>query len=186
MKEVEDSLEFIENNLFGILGDPLVFKIFGLTAGETNLLRMVWIEKKTFSDLAPELKVTENSIRKLYRSAAEKLKRNISGLGLELAQILAAKAALQKENGELKRRLADLAPEKKDPLPQSSTVLDMRIEKLKLSIRAYNALKVLNVNTLGDAARCSKTDLMKMKNFGNQTLTLLEKKLKEYDIALKD
>jgi hypothetical protein len=178
--------EFLEDNFQSILGDPAVFKIFGLTTGETNLLRMVWVEEKAFIEIAAILNVPEPSIRKLYSSAAEKLKANIKSWGLELSEIVAANEALQRENNEFKVQLSQLGGKNEEWRKKNLALSKLPIEKLKLSARAYNALRVLKVNTLGDISRCSKTDLMKQRFFGKRTLYLLEEILKEYNIALQD
>jgi hypothetical protein len=176
--------EFIEHNFYQILCDPAVFKIFGLTTGETNLLRMVWVEKKAFIEIAAILNVPEPSIRKLYSSAAEKLKTNIKSWSLELSQIVEANEALQRENNEFKLRLSNFGGRKENG--GHKKLSNLPIEKLKLQARAYNALKNLNVNTLADISQCSKKELLRQRFFGKRTLYLLEETLKEYNISLQD
>lgn len=48
--------------------------------------------------------------------------------------------------------------------------LDISIEKLGLTVRAYNCLKKENINTLKDLLDCSEYDLMNIRNFGSKSL----------------
>lgn len=52
------------------------------------------------------------------------------------------------------------------------------IEHLNLNIRTYNSLKRANVHTIKDLLEKSKSDLEKMKNFGDKAFTDLIKSLK--------
>lgn len=49
-----------------------------------------------------------------------------------------------------------------------------RLEDYRLSVRALNCLKAADVETVGDLVRCTKSDLLKFRNFGKKSLCELE------------
>jgi DNA-directed RNA polymerase subunit alpha len=69
-------------------------------------------------------------------------------------------------------------PEKEDPL-------DILIEELELSVRAYNCLKAANIQTLADLIEYSIKDLKKIKNFGKKSaIEVVEKLHDRFGICL--
>ena len=63
----------------------------------------------------------------------------------------------------------------------SPTVLeDTRIEELGLTVRSYNCLKKVDLNTIGDLITLTKEDLKKVKNLGNKSVKEIIEKMKEY------
>ena len=60
-------------------------------------------------------------------------------------------------------------------------VLEMTIEELDLSVRAYNCLKAADIDTFADLVSYSRAELMKFRNFGRKSLSeidLLVEKMK--------
>ena len=53
--------------------------------------------------------------------------------------------------------------------PQS-TVLDMTIEELDLSVRSFNCLKRANINTVADLISKTEDEMMKVRNLGRKSL----------------
>ena len=190
-KEIEQQnlTEKYIKDLYRVIGDPLVLKTFKMPESEIAILQMVWNEQMTFANIAPKFNVTYERIRQLYESAVERLKRNIILTSQQWKVFEETKAAnedLSRENRELKRQIDSLPDEKKDMLVGDLTVLKIPIEKLDLTIRTFNALKHLKINTLGDLSEWSKSDLVNVKNFGTVSLKSLEVKLDKYKITLKD
>ena len=60
------------------------------------------------------------------------------------------------------------------------------IDILELSVRSYNCLKGVGVNTIGELLKYDKESLMKIKNFGKKSLTEIAQKLELYGLALKE
>ena len=58
--------------------------------------------------------------------------------------------------------------------------LQRPIEELRLSIRAYNALKRVGINRIAELSEKTPSDLRTIKNLGSKTLTEIEVKLKGY------
>ncbi|WP_066900367.1 DNA-directed RNA polymerase subunit alpha [Streptobacillus notomytis] len=63
---------------------------------------------------------------------------------------------------------------------QLSLVEETRIEELGLTIRSYNCLKKVDINTVGELIKLTKEDLKKIKNLGNKSAKEIIEKMKEY------
>jgi len=66
----------------------------------------------------------------------------------------------------------------------SDEVLKMRIEELDIPTRIVNALANGGIETVGQLLGAPRTDLMKIKNLGAKSLSIVEEKLKEKGVAL--
>ncbi|MBP6063007.1 MAG: DNA-directed RNA polymerase subunit alpha [Fusobacteriaceae bacterium] len=65
---------------------------------------------------------------------------------------------------------------------------DVKIEELDLTVRSYNCLKKASIDTIGQLAKMSANDLMKIKNLGKKSYDEILDKMKElgYDLALNN
>lgn len=66
----------------------------------------------------------------------------------------------------------------------SDEVLKMRIEELDIPTRIVNALANGGIETIGQLLGTPRSDLMKIKNLGVKSLSVVEEKLKEKGVAL--
>ncbi len=64
-------------------------------------------------------------------------------------------------------------------------ILGMTIEELDLSVRSYNCLKRAGINTVGELARKSEDEMMKVRNLGKKSLEEVEQKLCELSLNFK-
>nr|MBR4279710.1 DNA-directed RNA polymerase subunit alpha [Clostridia bacterium] len=64
-------------------------------------------------------------------------------------------------------------------------VLEMTIEELELSVRAYNCLKRAGINTVSELVQRNQEDMMKVRNLGRKSLEEVEQKLQELGLALR-
>ena len=69
--------------------------------------------------------------------------------------------------------------------PQS-TVLDMTIEELDLSVRSFNCLKRANMNTVADLISKTEDEMMKVRNLGRKSLEEVIGKLEAMGLSLAD
>ena len=69
--------------------------------------------------------------------------------------------------------------------PQS-TVLDMTIEELDLSVRSFNCLKRANINTVADLFSKTEDEMMKVRNLGRKSLEEVIGKLEAMGLSLAD
>lgn len=66
----------------------------------------------------------------------------------------------------------------------SDEVLKMRIEELDIPTRIVNALANAGIETIGQLLKTPRAELMKVKNLGVKSLTIVEEKVKEKGITL--
>jgi DNA-directed RNA polymerase subunit alpha len=72
-----------------------------------------------------------------------------------------------------------------DSVAENETELDVLIEELQLSVRAYNCLKRVNIRTIADLVQYSVKELKEIKNFGQKSANEVVKKLSDrFDICL--
>lgn len=76
----------------------------------------------------------------------------------------------------------DLTPAQDD---KQEKVLEMTIEELDLSVRAYNCLKRAGINTVAELVQRNQEDMMKVRNLGKKSLEEVEQKLTALGLNLK-
>ena len=64
-------------------------------------------------------------------------------------------------------------------------VLEMTIEELDLSVRAYNCLKRAGINSVAELVQKNQEDMMKVRNLGRKSLEEVEQKLSALGLGLK-
>jgi DNA-directed RNA polymerase subunit alpha len=64
-------------------------------------------------------------------------------------------------------------------------VLEMTIEELDLSVRAFNCLKRAGINTVAELVQRNQEDMMKVRNLGKKSLEEVEQKLVALGLSLK-
>ena len=64
-------------------------------------------------------------------------------------------------------------------------VLEMTIEELDLSVRAYNCLKRAGINSVSELVLKNQEDMMKVRNLGRKSLEEVEQKLAALGLGLK-
>ena len=72
--------------------------------------------------------------------------------------------------------------------PENDTkekVLEMTIEELDLSVRAFNCLKRAGINTVSELVQRNQEDMMKVRNLGKKSLEEVEQKLVALGLSLK-
>jgi len=64
-------------------------------------------------------------------------------------------------------------------------VLEMTIEELDLSVRAYNCLKRAGINSVAELVQKNQDDMMKVRNLGRKSLEEVEQKLEGLGLGLR-
>ena len=64
-------------------------------------------------------------------------------------------------------------------------VLEMTIEELDLSVRAYNCLKRAGINTVAELVQRNQEDMMKVRNLCRKSLEEVEQKLDALNLSLR-
>jgi DNA-directed RNA polymerase subunit alpha len=60
----------------------------------------------------------------------------------------------------------------------------MTIEDLELSGRAYNCLKSVGINYVGELVKYTEAELLKLRSFGKKSLDEIVEKLSQYNLRL--
>ena len=68
---------------------------------------------------------------------------------------------------------------------QRDKILEMTIEELDLSVRAFNCLKRASINTVGELVQKNQDDMMKVRNLGKKSLEEVEQKLQALGLSLR-
>ncbi len=68
----------------------------------------------------------------------------------------------------------------------SQEVLKLTIEELDLPVRITNALKAIEINTIEDLVSIPRQQLLKAKNLGTKSLSLISEKLVERGLTLRE
>jgi len=69
---------------------------------------------------------------------------------------------------------------------QRDKVLEMTIEELDLSVRSFNCLKRVNINTVEDLISKTEDDMIKVRNLGRKSLEEVIHKLAMMGLNLKN
>ena len=93
------------------------------------------------------------------------------------AQILMRHLNLLAELGG--RHAPELARPAAGAMPVPSSVAEMPIEELELSVRAYNCLKRSGITKVGKVLQMNEDDLLSVRNFGRKSLEELRDKLRQ-------
>ena len=93
------------------------------------------------------------------------------------------------EHFEILTKLDEIADETglmKQNVDDSKTkALEMSIDELEFSVRAYNCLNRANINTLQDLTEKSKNEMMKIRNLGKKSLKEVIDKVKEMGFSFR-
>ncbi len=68
---------------------------------------------------------------------------------------------------------------------ERTKLLEKPIEEMELSVRSYNCLKRAGIDTIGDLAQKSKSEMMKVRNMGAKSMEEVISKLEAYGIVLE-
>lgn len=85
---------------------------------------------------------------------------------------------------ELVENMADtdiLVARKED---ERTKLYEKPIEEMELSVRSYNCLKRAGIETIGDLAKKTKADMLKVRNMGAKSLEEVLQKMESYGINL--
>lgn len=145
-----------------------------LTENEQRLLETLLSFGST-QDLAKELNLSQARIDQMVKS-----------LHLKLARLDANNdkySLLKAENARLRRLLIEATTNSKLKT-NDDEVLAMPIKKFGFSVRTYNALARIGVETIGDLTMLSKKYLLSTRGMGKKSFGEIISKLGEFNITL--
>lgn len=149
-------------------------------------------EPKTLSLIGYEIGVSSNRVAQIRKKALRKMGNPVNSKILTYGINVCEKAeALRKELAE-KYITEEIAEEKKlaeaaDHARQvhGTHFLDMSIDELILSVRAYNCLRRAGIDTIGDLLNKTELDLHKVRNLGAKSIEEIKTRLAEKGLRMK-
>jgi DNA-directed RNA polymerase subunit alpha len=143
---------------------------FELSVRARNCLQSMGIN--TIGDL---LRITEEQLlayKNFGETSLDEIKQLLTSKGLRLGQ------ALEEERKARQQEI--LKQVQGDP-----AVLVKLVSELQLSVRARKALQRLNIQTIGELAARTESELLSVKNFGQTSLNEIRQRLGEYGLTLR-
>ena len=89
------------------------------------------------------------------------------------------------EHFEILTKLDETGLMKQNVDDSKTKALEMSIDELEFSVRAYNCLKRANINTLQDLTEKSENEMMKIRNLGKKSLKEVIDKVKEMGFSFR-
>jgi DNA-directed RNA polymerase subunit alpha len=143
---------------------------FELSVRARNCLQSMGIN--TLGDL---LRINEEQLlayKNFGETSLDEIKQLLTSKGLRLGQ------ALEEERKARQQEI--LKQVQGDP-----AILVKPVAELQLSVRARKALQRLNIQTIGELAARSESELLGVKNFGQTSLNEIRQRLGEYGLTLR-
>ena len=184
-----ECIEFCEDGLEAALAH--------LNERERALVDLRYRKEMTLDEISEEVQLGRERVRQIIAKACRKLRHpscmrliRYGNLGTEKldelkrkeAELLKREAELNQLADSLKEKAASLGSvdEEKEEETEENSVLDYPIEWLDLTVRSYNCLKRVGINTVRNAAeRAAKGDIHHIRNMGVRSTTEVLSKLKD-------
>lgn len=161
-----------------------------ITDREEKVIRLYYIDGKTFEKIGKEFGVTRERIKQINAKAIEKLKlfkKYFYGGKWCLMEDL-AKEEYQKYL-ETQKSFRTYESAKQYILQYESGVFlpirEQKIENLDLSMRSYNCLRRAGIRTIGDLLNFTYYDLIKIRNLGRKSMKEILDTIHDLGLALK-
>ena len=149
-----------------------------LTKEHFKVMIKVWLNAghKTYSQLlnAWEIKFFNDLLKEGYIEIVDRFYPTISykiGFSKVMDNFV--------ENLEIMNAPLSSDEEKKKP----NAALDIKIQDLELSARAYNCMVMNDIKTLGDLIKWNRKDLLELRNLGRGTLNELDQIVDYYGLS---
>lgn len=157
-----------------------------LTEREQEVIRQRYAECKTLKAVGALHGVGQERIRQIQAKAVRKLRHPTRAIMFKAAAL----ADLQEQHAEcnkLKKECERLGKALEILTPGAgiamAATLDIPLDDLDLSVRAYNCLRRAGKNTLGDIKKMTEAELMGVRNLGRRSLEEVKAKLREYGVT---
>jgi len=175
------TISFGLRKLFEIISSDEVLKQLGLSKVDQIILRGYWIDRRTRKDIAKEINYHPNSVIKRYIKLINHIREGLQNLVVEFNYYKQRTEELE----EVRQEYINFHLKKTGLYPEFMLKDDL-IEHVSMSKRLHNCLSQRGINRLRDLRNFTKTDLLKGRNFGKETLNELEKIMIKYNICFKE
>ena len=181
------TLPYPDNLLYDIFGGEwefprpgdfdgsLEYVLHTLTERERRVLDFRYKDGLTFEEIGKRFCVTRERIRQIHAKSLRKLRRpdRLNYLKHGVAGVIARKTESAREAALASLPKLDIKPE------------DITLEELELSVRSYNCLKRVGMNTLRDVSEMTFDELRHVRNIGKKSVNEICAVLTNYGIRLK-
>jgi hypothetical protein len=183
--------------MFNFMGNDKTFSLLSSNIHERDkqILQMKWKHCMGNKDIGEHFGITPARVHDIYERGARQFKKNIAKaideyehmnkFFNEIEDLKYENGELKKENEMFKRRFDALTAEDKMFCGQVD-VLKERIIEFDFDVRAMNALRSVDVNTMEELIQFSRNDLMRFRNIGKKSVDKIEELLKKYNLKLND
>lgn len=163
---------------------------------DKGILYMRYKEKMTYDEIGNIIGISGTRVRQIVGIMLIRLRRPQvlakakSYSYYDVIKYNESYSELQRRNRELEKAIMlysnnSLSRDKLGGLVKVIDVMAMDIDKLGLSVRAYNALDRANIKCLGDIRNLNIDELRGIKKMGNKTVQEVLNMLNEYGIELR-
>ena len=102
---------------------------------------------------------------------------------LNIEYLKGTKTIIINQNGDIIDVIKD---EERQTVNPPEKVLNITIEELDLSVRSFNCLKRVGINTVGDLVNLTEEDLMRIRNLGRGCFNEILEKIHSLGIDIKE
>jgi hypothetical protein len=176
----------IEKFLNNFIFDTKLIEHSFLSEIEMFCIKSCLIDKKTFGDIAQEIKLTDERVRQIFENSMGKLLLNVKNLIAKdnwMQNAIIEKDILKKELADLKFKFKkELASEKQLEIEFKQTV---SLSSVPFSVRARKALEYLQINSINELEGLELEKLNSTKRIGVKTIHEIINKAEEFGIKIK-
>jgi len=134
-------------------------------------------------------KYAGQSVRDDYFDIRNNIEEEIADVEIMLEQIkclLACSAEVETwKNKKIERTLNGMVKEDERKRLYNAVPSSVTLEDMDFSVRAYNCLKRVGINTLQDLSEHTEEEFMRVRNLGRRSLQEVIDKCKEYGVEIK-
>lgn len=167
-----------------------------LSEREQGVLACRFQRKLTLEQTGKEYGVTRERIRQVEARAIRKLRHPTRANMMKAVPLTELQAHVSEHQRLLddytwlKKEFEAFTQKKAEPhaiiqTAEHASRLEMPIERLDLSVRSYNCLRRIGMNTVGDVAKMTVNELSSVRNLGRKSMDEVMQKLWEIGVPLK-
>jgi hypothetical protein len=167
---IKDVKEF-----YGFIFHLKILRLLDLTEDEYELLKMKWLELKTFEEIAEHFGWSKVRVKQFYHKAILHLQESINRATRgykKLLYIVEENKRLHLENQLLKMKSRYSVIKEKEELMRELCKIDIR--STELSPRAKHCLQEAGAESIGDILKYRKKELLYFPHIGRKTLNEIE------------
>lgn len=146
-----------------------------------SVLHELWSKGKTVKIVAKQLQLSENRIRKIHDTS---MWRIIQTLNRFTERAIQAKKEIEEREDRIRaEKIAALKAKSEKWSAYTSDILLTSIDDMPdLSVRAFNMLKILKIEVLGEIVELKPNQLLNNRNVGKKTIAEIEEVLQKYGL----